>query len=117
MTTIGTWLHTKLRGQLVGEDEFGNRYFEHKYMPKKGRRERWVLYKGIAEASKVPAHWHRWLHYTTDTAPRDNNRTHDWEKQHIPNLTGTAHAYVPQGHLRKGGKRYRVSADYEPWKP
>ncbi len=117
MATIGTRLHTWLRGQYVGSDEFGNRYYEDKYLPKGGRRRRWVVYKGESEASKVPAHWHRWLHHTTDSPPKSNTKSHKWQKSHLPNLTGTKYAYVPPGHLRRGGKRYKVSSDYEPWTP
>ena len=32
------------------------------------RRKRWVIYNGVVEASRVPADWHGWLHYTNDTA-------------------------------------------------
>jgi hypothetical protein len=28
--TFGTWLFTKMRGELVGTDEQGNRYFQDK---------------------------------------------------------------------------------------
>lgn len=115
--TIATRLCTFFRGELVGEDEFGNRYYQHKRVVKGVRRERWVLYKGKAEASKVPARWHRWLHYTTDHAPKDNKQLYKWEKKHLPNLTGTQYAFVPKGHLKRGGKRYKVSADYQAWKP
>lgn len=115
--TIGTKIYTWLNGQFVGEDEFGNRYFHERVIPKSRRRSRWVMYKGKAEASKVPPQWHRWLHYAADKPPQSNKRTYEWESAHLPNLTGTVHAYMPEGHARKGGKRYRVSADYQPWQP
>jgi NADH:ubiquinone oxidoreductase subunit len=117
MNPIGTLLYTTLFGQSVGQDEFGNRYFQERKVVQGRRRKRWVVYKGLAEASKVPARWHRWLHYTTDKTPKDNNATYAWEKPHLPNLTGTQHAYVPEGHIRKGGRRYKVAADYEAWVP
>jgi NADH:ubiquinone oxidoreductase subunit len=115
--TIGTRLFTLLRGQLIGMDEFGNRYYQDRKAVAGQRRKRWVMYRGTAEASRVPARWHRWLHYITDKSPRDNKPLYSWEKPHLPNLTGTIHAYVPEGHMRKGGRRYQVSADYEPWQP
>ena len=110
MATIGTKLFTLLTGSKVGQDEFGNRYFTNK----KGRR--WVIYKGISEASKVPAEWHRWLHKTTDAIPQDVKK-YDWEKSHLPNLTGTIHSHAPSGHASKGGKRAKVAGDYQAWKP
>ncbi len=119
MTHLATWLHTLFAGQLIGEDEFGNCYYQHRRTPKKGRRKRWVVYKGVAEPSKVPAHWHCWLHYTTDKAPTDGPQipVHDWQKPHLPNLTGTAHRYLPEGHLLKGGRRAKTTADYVAWTP
>ena len=48
--TIGTRLMIWWKGELVGEDEFSNRYFKER----NGRR-RWVVYNGEPEASKVPS--------------------------------------------------------------
>lgn len=111
MANLGTKLQTLFTGKKAGQDEFGNRYFTSS----KGRR--WVIYNGIAEASKVPADWHRWLHKTTDIVPDANAKVKDWQKPHLPNLTGTDGAYVPKGHLNAGGKRNKATGDYEPWKP
>ena len=118
MATIGTRIYTLFKGKQVGTDEFGNRYFVEKSPAKNRRRKRWVLYKGIDEASKVPAHWHGWLHYTHDDLPGTQPaKKYDWQKEHIPNLTGTTGAYVPPGHLLKGGHRAPTTADYTAWKP
>ena len=78
--TIGTKLHTMLYGRFIGRDEFGNRYFEHKSQRiNETNKRRWVVYNGVAEASKVPAAWHGWLHYTLD-APLNENRQYNWLK-------------------------------------
>lgn len=116
--TITTRLHTWLNGQLVGTDPFGNRYYQEKRAPKHRRRKRWVLYKGKAEPSKVPAEWHGWLHYTLDTLPTAvPPKHHGWEKPHLPNLTGTKGAYLPPGHVLKGAHHAPTTSDYEAWKP
>jgi NADH:ubiquinone oxidoreductase subunit len=53
-----------------------------------------------------------------DTAPRAGDRpVRDWQKPHIPNLTGTGLAYRPPGHTLQGGQRARSGGDYEPWQP
>ena len=66
----------------------------------------------------MPAEWHGWLHYTFDNAPTPGTlQHHAWEKEHIPNLSGTKGAYVPPGHLLRGGKREASTSDYEAWKP
>jgi NADH:ubiquinone oxidoreductase subunit len=64
--TIGTRLFTWRYGTRVGEDGFGNVY----YQTKDGKR-RWVIYPGQSEASLVPPEWHGWLHYTVDVPPTD----------------------------------------------
>lgn len=111
--TIGTKIYSHFRGTKVGEDEFGNCYFQHK---KFGNKKRWVIYNGTAEASKVPADWHRWLHYTTDEIPDKKRDKKKWEKAHLPNLTGTNFAYLPKGHVSKSGQE-DSQEDYQAWKP
>lgn len=112
--TWGTRLHTALRGEYVGSDEAGNRYFRDK----KGLRKRWVLYNGPAEASAIPPGWHGWMHYRTDVAPTEAGyKPHAWELPHVQNLTGTAGAYRPDGSLLNKGERPRVTGDYDAWSP
>jgi NADH:ubiquinone oxidoreductase subunit len=117
MATIGTRIHTLLHGRCVGRDEFGNRYYEERGRVSAGRRrKRWVMFKGIAEPSKVPPEWHGWLHHTLD-APLSSEARYSWQKPHIPNLTGTKHRYLPKGHLLSRAVRAATKADYVPWKP
>ena len=119
--TFGARFHINRRGVFVGQDEQGNRYFEAKdtsdsYDP--GRKRRWVIYTGYAEASKVSPDWHGWLHYTFEEPPTVAPfLIKSWEKPHLPNLTGTIHAYKPQGAISKGGVRQVATGDYEAWKP
>lgn len=109
--SIATKIATALFGNQVGTDEFENKY----YTNSKGKR--WVMYNGIPEASKVPADWHRWLHKTTDTAPKSSKPKYKWQKAHLPNLSGTDMAYAPKGHIKGGGKRDKTTGDYEAWEP
>lgn len=116
--SIATQIHTWLFGTYRGVDEFGNKYYSSN--AKRGKRERrWVIYKGLAEPSKIPPEWHSWLHYLTDTPPNADTRKelHAWQKPHIPNLTGTPKAYYPPGHIKAGGKREHATGDYEAWRP
>lgn len=109
--TITTRLYTAVFGRLVGTDPFGNRYYTEKCAPKGRPAKRWVIYRGKAEPSKVPAAWHGWLHYTLPAPlPADASL-------HMPNLTGTKQAYVPPGSLLGTGVRAPASADYQAWKP
>jgi NADH:ubiquinone oxidoreductase subunit len=120
--TITTRLFTFFSGKLVGSDEFGNRYFTEKKLVKQGRTKRWVLYKGLAEPSKISAQWFGWMHHTTDIVPSEANRKpYFWEKPHLPNLTGTKRAYHPDGALNCCGdcvrSDVRQASDYQAWQP
>ncbi len=122
--SIGTWLYTQFFGECVGEDAHGNRYYRGQrkdgiHVGRADKERRWVVYKGIAEPSKIPPYWHSWMHYMTDTVPteEDQQAVYTWEKPHLPNLTGTSHAYRPPGHIAKGGKRDAATGDYVPWQP
>jgi NADH:ubiquinone oxidoreductase subunit len=119
--TFGTQLWTWRFGELVGEDEQGNRYFRTKggkIDPSLGFERRWVIYNGYAEASRVPPSWHGWLHHTVDVPPTAEAYTpREWEKPHVPNLTGTPGAYRPPGSTLASGRRPAATGDYEPWTP
>jgi NADH:ubiquinone oxidoreductase subunit len=119
MTTLGTRIYTALKGKLVGQDAYGNKYYEAKSeLTAEDKKKRWVIYNGLAEPTKVPPVWHGWLHYTTDALPTETPGVHyAWMKEPQPNLTGTTLAYVPPGHVNRGGQRAHTVADYEPWKP
>lgn len=120
--TWGTRIFTSFRGEFVGQDSFGNRYFQEKRRTRKvrvhwDRRRRWVIYKAIAEASTVPPEWNSWLQHTVDSPPSGEMSRYEWEKEHLPNLTGTATAYRPPGSALAEGQRDRATGDYEPWRP
>ena len=116
--TIGTRFHTWRFGTRVGQDELGNVYYQGGAKDSEGRTRRWVIYNGYAEASKVPPEWHGWLHYTLDEPPTvEPLPRRAWEKDHLPNLSGTPMAWKPQGSLANEGKRPAATGDYEAWTP
>src|SRR6185312_12064890 len=81
--TIGARFQITRRGVLVGEDDYGARYYEAKDTSDSydGRKRRWVIYDGYADASKVPPDWHGWLHYTFAEPPTVAPfRLKPWEK-------------------------------------
>lgn len=118
--TLGTsFTLWRKKARLIGEDEQGNRYFQEKDPTfSDGRHRRWVIYHGIAEASRVPADWHGWLHHTFDEPPTEAPfKPRDWELDHLPNMTGTPLAYHPKGSLSRAGGPADVNDDYEAWRP
>lgn len=106
---------TKLSCKHIGTDQFGNKYYITRRKDHEGKYKRSVLYNGKVEPSKVPALWHSWLHYTSNEIPIDNHK-YVWEKIHLPNLTGTKHAYKPSGHPLSNNKD-DLTQYYKPWKP
>ena len=114
--SFGTWLFTRLHGELVGTDSSGNRYYIDRRTKGQKRERRWVMYKGEVEASKVTPEWHAWLH-GVGTPPSSDQKPRAWQKPYEPNATGTDLAYRPPGHVLMGGKRAKATGDYEPWTP
>lgn len=118
--TIGTLFTVGRMGVHVGTDEFGNRYYEAKTNRNSydGRKRRWVIFNGYAEASKVSPDWHGWLHHTFDAPPTEAPLPRkQFEKDYLPNFSGTPFAWRPKGSLARGGERAPATGDYEAWKP
>ena len=115
--TLGTRFHTWRHGTPVGTDDEGNRYYEGG-VDYEGRPRRWVIYNGVAEASRIPPGWHGWIHHRVDVAPSQESYTpRAWQKPHQPNHTGTPAAYRPKGSLLNPAERPRVTGDYDAWQP
>ncbi|EFN66947.1 Probable NADH dehydrogenase [ubiquinone] 1 alpha subcomplex subunit 12, partial [Camponotus floridanus] len=99
-------------GTLVGQDKYGNRYYENN-MYFVGRN-RWVIYADKVgfnyDGSQVPAEWFGWLHYKTDLTPdKDPARPkYKWMLDHQQNLSGTNEAYMPYS---------TTKPKIEPWQP
>ena len=103
--TLGTRFFTLRKGVRVGEDKAGNVYYYEQ-----GGTRRWVVYKGVVEASAVPPEWYGWLHRLDDEPPSSSGDS-------FPNATGTCEAYRPDGSILSQGVRPPVSGDYRPWRP
>ncbi len=119
--TLGTSLTLRNRkARFVGEDQQGNKYYEEgaEGSGPSGRKRRWVIYHGFAEASRVPADWHGWLHHIWEEPPTVAPLPiKKFERQHLPNMTGTPLAYRPKGSLARIGSSAEVNEDYEAWTP
>merc|ERR1711934_339258 len=127
--------------QKVGEDEFGNKYYEDTSNGKMRGRDRWVVYDGPGngsvydwpqQASAVPPTWHGWLHQTDDRPPpsaetldpcTDNfivagsggSHSYDHVKPWRENPTGTGHwgaEYRQPGHWAAGNHKVQT---YNSW--
>jgi NADH:ubiquinone oxidoreductase subunit len=116
--TLGALFDISRRARRVGQDQFGNVYFQERRSSLGDRPRRYVIYRGYADASRVPPDWYGWLHHTFAEPPTDVPLPRKpWEKEHVPNLTGTVYAYHPSGSLARPGPRAEASGDYESWTP
>ncbi len=119
-STIGTQFTLwRRKARLVGSDEQGNRYFEEKESSASdGRKRRFVVYHGVAEGSRVTPDWHGWMHHTFEEPPTVAPlKRRAFEKDHLPNMTGTPLAYRPPGSLARPDSGKGVGTDYEAWSP
>jgi NADH:ubiquinone oxidoreductase subunit len=120
-STFGMDLFTRRKGEKVGSDDYGNVYYRSRNGEKDkalGHERRWVIYKGEAEASRVPPGWAGWLAFTYDKAPsQEDYKPREWQMPHEPNMTGTALAYRPKGSTLGQGERQPTGGDYKPWTP
>lgn len=91
-------------GTFVGEDQFGNRYYEDNsyFMP----RNRYVIYSEKVwldyDASQIPPEWHRWIHHIGQDPPtiKPLNKP-KWQLEHRENLSlEPTQKYVPYSTTR-----------------
>ena len=116
--SFGTKLYTWLYGKLVGTDHIGNKYYTNNKFKNELKEKRWVIFNGEIEASKIPPHWHAWLHKSIDVPPLNYSHKYDWQKNHDQNMTGTTNAYFPSSHpLSKSYKNNEVKNEYDSWSP
>ena len=107
-------LFTYFYGKNVGEDYFGNFYYESR-----DKKNRWCIYSNESEASKICPEWNSWLRFIFDDIPKDNNAKYKWQKLFDGNLTGLDSAYKPR-YIKTGGSREDLDnyqSDYKAWKP
>jgi NADH:ubiquinone oxidoreductase subunit len=103
--TFGTFLKTLFYGLYVGQDESGNKYYKSK------KNERWVIYSGNIEATKITADWYMWMHHTIDKIPIKDNKKYIWQKNHLENRTGSKDAHKP---IKI--KKNDIPKKYDTWK-
>ena len=112
--TVGTKLYTYLKGKKVGEDYFGNFFYESK-----DKKNRWCIYSYQSDASKISPEWNSWLRFITNSRPSDEATIYDWQKPFVGNLTGLDGTYKPEKvRSRDSNEDLNIhQSDYKAWKP
>ena len=104
---LGTIVYTWLKGNFVGEDNMGNKYYTNSKNSSSINAKRWVIYNGEIEASKIPNEWYSWMHYTNNNIENIHNiKKYKWQKEHLPNQTGTENSYHPKKNKNAVKKKY-----------
>ena len=114
---LGTTLYTWFYGNLVGSDEFQNKYYCNSKDFNNINSKRWVIFSGEIEASNIPPHWHAWLHKSIEVPPINYNHKYSWQKDHQPNMTGTSNAYNQTSKSLSNPKDNSINKEYEKWNP
>ncbi|CAO5678423.1 MAG: hypothetical protein HEEMFOPI_00349 [Holosporales bacterium] len=108
MRNLFFYLKSYIFGEHVGTDHLGNKYYCHR----KNKKKRWVLYSGLSDASKITPQWHGWIHGNNEI-PLEDEDLYSWQKEHLPNLTGTVAHHVP----KKTNINAKHKPGYESWRP
>ena len=118
MKNISLFLYTIFRGNFVGKDQDGNKYYKSNISHGIKKEKRWVLYKGENDPTNIDPNWHAWLHHITENIPNAKKKKgHFWQKKISPNYTGTEKAYFPTGHILNKEKKIKKIKRYESWSP
>ena len=93
-------IYLNLFGTKVGEDEYGNQFFELKRTDYLGRKKRYCFYKGVPEASKISPEWHPFMHYQIDAKlVKSTFKQYKWQKPAVPDTTLSSSRYLPKNHF------------------
>ena len=109
------------KGELVGEDELGNKYYQD--VSSQQGRNRWVVPPNADDysAANVPRGWHGWLHHANDEPglPNAAAPTYEDDAPRFARGTSSAGTYLPKGHFSraKPGEVTRSWARYQSWTP
>ena len=119
-------IYLNLFATKVGEDKYGNKYYELNLKDSFGRKKRYCYFNGKIEATKIAPEWHPFMHHQIHA--KDVVKTikqYKWQRFALPNLTLSKVKYLPQNHplFDKNTNLYNVKdASQKPfkmkiWKP
>lgn len=103
------------KGKWVGEDQFGNVYYEG-LMLIYGLQKCWVIYKGYVEVFVILLGWYGWMYYCIDVLLiKQDYKVYEWQKLYYVNLIGMVVVYCLQGLFVEVGQCLCVIGDYDVW--
>ena len=104
---------------MLVTDEIGNLYYSNNVNYNDLNAKRWVIFNGEIEASKIPPHWHAWLHKSIDIPPLNYSNINIHGKKIMKKmLTGTDKTLIIQILiLYQKTINLMHTSDYETWNP
>ena len=88
MKNISLLLYTIFRGNFVGKDQDGNKYYKSNISHGVKKEKRWVIYKKDNDPTNIDPGWHSWLHHLRENTPNSKKKKgHFWQKKISPNLS------------------------------
>jgi len=97
VSRVPLYFMTALCGELVGQDNRGNRYYHSRLTGGQEEGKRWVVYAGDEEPTQIPPSWYRWMHKMQDRPlPQEGRKSYQGGISLRPNPTGTNAAILPE---------------------
>ena len=84
MKNISLYLYTIFRGNLVGKDQEGNKYYTSNISHGVKKEKRWVLYNNDNDPTNIDPMWHGWLHHVVEDVPNlKTKKNFYWQKKFL----------------------------------
>ena len=113
INNLPTIIFSLFFGQKVGTDYFGNQYYVHK----KNASRRWVLYGKDLDPTAISVEWQMWLSSNTNETPQKIDASLFWQKDRLPNQTGSHKAYHPRSKDYNKNSSQKANIKNTVWKP
>lgn len=99
------------KGEFVGEDEFGNKYYKEC-----GGKKCWVVYNGLVEVLFILLGWYGWIYYCVDMVLfEESYKVKFWQQFYEVNYIGMFGVYCLYGFILIFEKCLEVIGDYQVW--
>ena len=74
MKNISLYLYTFFKGNLVGKDDDGKKYYTSNISHGVKKEKRWVLYNNDNDPTNIDPMWHGWLHHVIEDVPNSKTK-------------------------------------------
>ena len=97
MKNISLYLYTFFKGNLVGKDDDGNKYYTSNISHGVKKEKRWVLYKNDNDPTNIDPIWHGWLHHIIEDVPNPKTKKNFSKSNRYRKSIFSSWTYFEQG--------------------